>query len=378
MSHLSWPAILKKTITLLAGVLLVAGCKPSIAPMTAQELKTVTELTKTMQTHCVGRFLIDLPSDADLGSSQGVGYNRDVVIKTVGKMSADAFKTYMTRIETEYKAKKNRRERASYFFGTNKPGTDSQIFERLVDDEGTFDSRLIEGYKWSSGTVFKLTVKAIETSLEKPKDASETRSTGMDVDQRKKYITDLLSKLRSRDVNEIPTEPGLCFDSGFLARKAQGSAELENDEEFSAGVSFKAHPDVSFSLHTYTRQASDSTLLDNKDLDKLIAQNKGHVLRKGSVKLSGISQAEEWLAEGETDDANLVNGKRLRGNYFVLEANSKISDFLTPKLRLTMQTGQSILVDNKNTTEGPTLSDTQALALWDAVSKTLRPRPGAF
>jgi hypothetical protein len=43
-----------------------------------------------------------------------------------------------------------------------------------------------------------------------------------------------------------------------------------------------------------------------------------------------------------------------------------------------MRTGESILVDDKNTTTGATLSDAQAIALWDAVSKTLRPRPSAF
>jgi Tle cognate immunity protein 4 C-terminal domain len=284
----------------------------------------------------------------------------------------------MLDTEVEYKTKKNRREQASYFLSTLKINRHEQIFERLEDDEGTLASRIVEGYKWSSGKAFKLTVSAIEISLKEREDAISYAKSGLDVGQRKKYISELLSRLRSRGLKEIPTEPGLCFDEGFLARKAQGEVQLENDEEFKAGVSFKAHPDVSFDLKTYTSYASDTTFLDNKDLDKLIAQNNGRVLRKGSVNITGISQAEEWLAEGETDDGNPVNGKRLRGHYFVLEANSMISSPLTPKFRITMRTGESILVDDKNTTTGATLSDAQAIALWDAVSKTLRPRPSAF
>lgn len=338
----------------------------------------MTELTQTMQTHCVGRFLIDLPASASLASSQTVGYDGDVKIEALGKMPEDAFQARMTQIEAEYRAKKNRREKISYFFSTSKSSSHTQIFERLEDDESTPVYRLIEGYKWSSGRAFKLVVHATETSLEKSDKAKQSRSVGMDVEQRKKYMAELLERLRSRETSEIPTEPGLCFDEGFLARKANSGQELNDDEAYKAGVSFKAHPDVSFVIQTDTNQASDSTLLDNKDIPRMVAQKNGRVLREGSVKLKGIAQAEEILFEGETDDANPVNGKLLRGNYFVLEANSKLSSLLTPMFRLTLRTGESILVNYKNTTTGPTLSDAQAVALWDAVSRTLRPRPGAF
>jgi ABC-type uncharacterized transport system auxiliary subunit len=90
-----------RVILLLGAALILASCKPTIAPMTAQELKTMNELTQSMQTHCVGRFLIDLPSDAKIASSQAVGYRGEVAIVTIGKMSEEAFDKLMLDTEVE-------------------------------------------------------------------------------------------------------------------------------------------------------------------------------------------------------------------------------------------------------------------------------------
>lgn len=345
--------------------------------MTETEKNTMNELTQEMQTHCVGRYLIDLPKDFEVGTSQAVGYKREVVIKTLGKMTESGFNTYMQQIEAEYKVKKNRRQKISYFFSTSKPTTDSQIFERIKDDEEPIDSRLIEGYKWSNGIALKMVVAATESSLENREDAALTIKTGLDVSQRKKYITGLLARLRSRETTEIPKEPGFCFDGGFLSGKAGDGKELEIDEEISAGFLFKSNPDVSFDFNSSTRLQEDETLLQ-RNVSALLSYKKARVLRKGNVILSGVSQAEEFLMEGDTDNGNFVEGKQLRGHFFKLEGNSKSGSSLTPFFDLVMRTGETIMVDNKNTTKGPTLSDAQAIALWDAMSKTIRPRPGAF
>lgn len=352
----------------------IAACKPAPV-MNETEKNTMNELTQEMQTHCVGRYLIDLPKDFEVGTRQAVGYKREVVIETLGKMTESGFNTYMQQIEAEYKVKKNRRQKISYFFSTSKPTTDSQIFERIKDDEEPIDSRLIEGYKWSNGIALKMVVAATESSLENREDAASTIKTGLDVSQRKKYITGLLARLRSRETTEIPKEPGFCFDGGFLSGKAGEGKELEIDEEFGAGGVFKTHPDVSFTFNSYTAFREKTTLLE-RQLNKLVENKHGRLLRQGAVKLAGVPQAEEFLMEGEQDYFELVDGKRVRGHYFTMQGNSKIGSPQTPLFNLTMETANIVskTENSPNLTKGPSLSDAQATALWDAISRTIRLR----
>jgi len=74
----------------------------------------------------------------------------------------------------------------------------------------------------------------------------------------------------------------LCFDKGFLARKANFRQKLKDDQEYKAGVSFKAHPDGSFVIKTATSLASNPTLLNNKDIPKTDVKKKSMCCSKAA------------------------------------------------------------------------------------------------
>jgi hypothetical protein len=63
----------------------------------------------------------------------------------------------------------------------------------------------------------------------------------------------------------------------------------------------------------------------------------------------------------------------------VLEANSKIGSAQTPLVILSMDNGglppES---DGNRSLSQASLTEDEAVALWDAVSRTLRPRPNGF
>lgn len=339
----------------------------------------MSELTQNMQTYCIGRYLVDVPKAFKMGTSQAVGYKRNVVIDSLGKMSKVQFDARMKTIEAEYAPKKHRKG-WKYLYRVISVSPEVKIFDRLEDDnENTQLSRAIEGYRWTNGFVISMVAKATNADIEDAKDGAMTRKLGDDVPQKIALLTQMLAKVQGREANEIPKEPGFCFEDGFLPGKAGEGKELEIDEELRAAFfGNKQFPDVGFVFETSTEFTQDTTLLQGKDLDKLLAVKNASVLRKGAVSLVGTTDTEEWLVHGDTDNGNLVNGKQPRGHYFKILGNPKVSSPLTPRVELVMRTGRVVRADENSpsTTFESSLSDAQALALWDAVSKTIRLREG--
>jgi hypothetical protein len=376
----------------LCATVVTSGCKPNPPTLTAQEQHTVNALTQDMQTHCWGRFLVDLPKGMQGYTQQVVGYSREVVIETQSTPSQEAFKLRMQELEAYYKTKISRdrtvlengvkvlREKGrSYLFSTSAPSPDVRLFEILRNEEHGASSKLIEGYKWSNGQTIKMVIEATEASLESAEDAAMTIKLKWSVPQRIERMTSLLQRARGRADNEIPTEPGFCFSGGFLAGKAFTGDSVRDVEEFNAVFDFKDMPDVQVNFMSNNDISADETLTERPDLDKLVAQNNGTVLRKGSVKLPGIAQAEEWMLEGDVPQRS---GKIILGHYFKLEGNSKMAAPQTPFFELEMQNGaatESQFDDKgKYITRPASLTQAEVLKLWDAVSKSVRIRPGAL
>jgi len=69
----------------------------------------------------------------------------------------------------------------------------------------------------------------------------------------------------------------------------------------------------------------------------------------------------------------------VRGHYFVLEANSKIGSTATPMVSLDMDNGGRLPgIDGDRQLTQASLTEGEAVALWDAVSRSLRLRPNGF
>lgn len=358
------------SIVALCAVMATSGCKARTSTLTAQEKQTMTNLTQTMQTHCIGRFLIDLPKEASIETMQTLGHNREVVIDMAGTMTLEAFHARMAQIEADYKVKKHM-EGWPYFYGSSSPSPDIKLFERLEEaNRLTEDARAIEGYKWSNNKVIQMITKATDVSDPKYQNDPIAKQWHTDTAEKKALITDLLQRARRRDINDIPTEPGLCFDGGFVAEKAG------KEDEFYATFKFKSMPDVDFSLSIYSGLNGDTTLLEREsDLNQMVSNSNGSVIRKGPVSIPGAEKVEEWLMEGDMEQGG---GRLMKGHYFKLEGNSKGGSPQRPNFELVMENGGEFESERSSKPTKASLSEAEALALWDAVSKTLRLRPGAL
>ncbi|MCP3720898.1 T6SS immunity protein Tli4 family protein [Paraburkholderia sp. CNPSo 3281] len=185
-----------------------------------------------------------------------------------------------------------------------------------------------------------------------------------DVPKKTQLIFDLVKRLRWRSEDDIPAEPGICFLGAFLPGKAT------DKEDVGTQFVFPNNRDVSIGIGSDSGIRESNTLLQRgAEISRDLNAIGGRTVRKGSVKLEGID-AEEWLLTGKTDLG-------VQGTKCLLEANSTTSDAQSPLLTLEMNTG-SPNAFMQDRIKAASMSESEAGAVWDIVSRTLRPRPNGF
>jgi len=344
------------------------ACSRSLPPSTPAETTPVNALTSPLITRCVGRYLIDMPTDAAMSGALKV----DGVTIEATAMSLDA---YRKAISARSKALQATRAWHGYRFLYTDNAIDglpeSRLFVSLGEAQPLTDAdRLIEAYRWDNGFQIKLQIKAssAKDSIDFKDDPVARDATYMNnVPEKIRLVIALLSQVRGRPDENIPTQPGVCFQGGFLVGSQRDS------EDAKMHFALPDHHDVSFDLETNTDVHDTTTLLQRStQINAAISQDKdGKTVRKGALKLQGM-EAEEWLIKGTTDF-------NIPGFMFSMEANSLPNKEDRPVVTLEMYVGApSMLTGDLAKIDKASFDENQSLALWDAVSPTLRQRPNAF
>ncbi|WP_429467701.1 T6SS immunity protein Tli4 family protein [Paraburkholderia sp. WSM4175] len=326
----------------------------------------MNELTANLKTRCVGRYLVDMPEGmyvSGYAKMQGV----DIEAKA---MSHNAYEREIAQREMELNAIKSIHGYKSLYASSEAWGKDTKYFIHLESEVADAASRVIEAYKWDHGYRIKMKVEGSDfTNPDQTSDPIVMQMTVKnDVPQKTSLVFGLLEKARGRADDEIPTEPGLCFYGGFVPAKA-GS-----EEEVSTLYTFKGQDDINFAFETTPDLRDSITLLQHADSPEARAALKAmdaKVIRKGTVELPGM-KAEEWLFEG------LKPGDG-RGDTFSLRANEITSSPSSPFLSMDLTTGGQVQIQSGYVKlDKASLTTGEAVALWDAVSRTLRPRPNGY
>jgi hypothetical protein len=156
----------------------------------------------------------------------------------------------------------------------------------------------------------------------------------------------------------------VCFSGGFIAGRAGET------EEVWSSYAILPNPDVFFTVRTFTDIKEDDTLLQRgASNQKLLASIGAKLIRKGVVDLPDLP-AEEWLMRSKTI-------KGVPGQSFTLEANQSSGRPQAPLVTLELQTGVTGN-NHENPPKNSSLSDDEAVKVWDAVSRSLRARPNGF
>ncbi|WP_321899017.1 T6SS immunity protein Tli4 family protein [Paraburkholderia heleia] len=348
----------------------IVACSRHPSPLTEQEKNTVSEITANLKTRCVGRYLIDVPDGA---LSQGYLIIQGVTFETK-RVSVDEFSREMNAHEASLKARKNMHGyRVLYDYGQVPNTPHSRYFVTLSDLDDTADlTRAIEAYKWDAGYQIKLRIEASDWIHSTYKLKVQNTPYAVpdlainDVPQKTRLVLNLAASVRGRPDDEIPGEPGVCFKDGFLPRKAA------TGENVGTLFALKDRPDVSFDLTSDTDlRGLQKDALPNRlpQVQAVMKDSNGRIIRTGPVSLHGLA-ANELLVSGTTT-------ARIPGHMFSLEANTTVSGAMTPYLVLDMDNGDFNGFTGYDLKKA-SLTESEAIAVWDTVSRTLRPRPNAF
>jgi Tle cognate immunity protein 4 C-terminal domain/Tle cognate immunity protein 4 N-terminal domain len=333
-----------------AGVGLSAWLWLRDATSSTKDIQKMSTYTEQMTTHCVGRFLIDVPQKAT--TSEGAYGLRIASLKTK-KAVALPQATLLSQLDAEIAQRKEFLSAApaptaenffdkTKFHATYQPSTNARSI-RYTNKDG--DTKM-DGYVVVNSRVFELQTGA----------NGEARVAAFN-----DFLTELAPTLRARETSEIPSTPGACFNGGFT------SMNPKRGERVSWSWDLDGHPDVSFGVSMSTNNDSvDPGVMDReaeilKDLGQYVDGLR--ILRKRHLVV-GEMNAQEW--------SHIQTGDKTEYN-FQIDIPGLPNNNAAPFIKLSLTVGGY----GPNGYAPPSLTEGEALALWDAVLKTLRLRPGA-
>lgn len=299
-------------------------------------------MTNESSTFCVGRFLIDAPAGSKLS---GGNFKYDfLTIEPAKEMSSDQFTQEVAAREAKLRSA-NHKVEPSLLRTAARPNEYSRIFAFW---EESFITAVIniDGYRWVNDRRFLL----------KDEVSNDKQEFGLN------RMQDALSRLRVRADTEIPVEPGYCFNGGFIANPKW------RNEEAAIDIDIAGHPDAFVSVWIYplASHKKDKPLLERMGgLSQALGNlaTAVHVLRKGDRQI-GPYKGQEHLASAP-------NSGGMRSHAFVWETQGE-GTLDMPAIKIELTTGHQ---DSKGNPQKTTLTDQQAMKLWDDMLNSFRLRP---
>lgn len=315
-------------------------------PMNSPKIDKLFEKTKSV---CFGRFVIDVPAEASvLYAKPTFG----AVIETVENGAKDLSRLASNK-RKELEAIKHEVEPGSLLREFNQgPGEGDFV---LMSWMGPASKRVTDIHGYLNAKPHAFIVKTSTAASEGRTEATE-----------KAKLANFATNLRARSSEDIPTDPGVCLDLGFIADDTGKYQEI-----FGIGFRFPSLPDVSLSISSNKDgQTPEPLSKRRKQAEKLAldspfaaAFSKVKVLREGPRKISQWD-GEEALFRRPREEGGVWH--ELRYSYPGIRY-----DHCNPRLDATLFTGVE-----RNTAGAleSSLSDEEAIALWDRMLATLRLR----
>lgn len=340
--------------------LLLSGCEhrrglntPNMTALTPR-LQAVFEKTKTV---CFGRFLVDVPEFATVawgGASVDLGIA--VYPGEVSKVNEMA-QTFMDEL------KNTQAIYLDYIPLFLSEETIAQPLGKIITGYEGFDALrglMINGYFNWGADGFIIDARPLK----------ENRNRAVST------IKSIAQRLRLRIEEEIPAEPGNCLEYSFLADKREANAE-PTVEHISIGFRLKEFPDTHLSIRIgpsnphYSEGNSLEWQLARLE-ERQRAEDPNHPLLQTKYFRRGERKIHQWLNGWEvvsrSPDRDGVHGT----HEFVMHVRGVPKNVFKPYANVQMQTGI------KGNTAGaikPSLTDEEAVAVWDRITSTIRVRP---
>ncbi|MGV7963869.1 T6SS immunity protein Tli4 family protein [Photorhabdus tasmaniensis] len=323
-----------------------------------KEKLAVDKLLANLQTRCIGRYLVDLPEAYNNTVNDAVWVNDNVV---------ETQRIYLPAFEQRIQLREEALRQMKTSYPVDMPylkniysvpeGMKGIIFERMENQSVPDVVRVLEAHLYSNGVAIKVEMEAKNGSAaryDKDRQIAPRVYTNT-VPEKLVELRDLLSRIHGREETEIPTIAGSCISNAFIADNQRDKEDI--------GVLYKTGPDnylnVRIQTNNYIRE-KDSMLERIGQIKAFLY--RGDIFRKGARKINGLD-TEELLAVGLQPDSDDPRYQ------FTLLANEKTGGKKTPVFDLT------VVNDEKTPTA---YTQNEIVAFWDAISQTVRVRPGAF
>jgi hypothetical protein len=184
-------------------------------------------------------------------------------------------------------------------------------------------------------------------------------------------INRVASNLRPRLEDEVPAEPGACIEAAFIPSQHEY-------ERVTIGIRLKEFPDVHLSVDVhknlnYIPVGNSPILLREQAKEEAVADGFGPVFARTKIfrqheRQLGIWKGEE-LALRAPPFKNNTDAHEFR--YY---SGGAVNDPLQPELDIRLDSG---VEDDTKAKVKPSITDEEALALWDKIITTIRVRqPG--
>jgi len=337
-------------------IISLAACGP-----TSREKQMIEELTSRMKPVCIGRFVMNVPQSVALRGNVTLYYGLDKNFKTVEvRIEAENATPESMRTEMDARAKEIAEDK-------NWEAKKSMLVEYRVLDSGVIYLRKYKLMGSAGSTHHELHMLMGTVQIELSSDSFEG------LDPHPEFPVEPVSKVQARlfrIASQIrPTDdpekagPGFCLGPVVI--------DSDNDEEqASMGFRMSRYPD--FSLGIYSKALTPGSM-DKPLLERASAVTDRFdfdVLRKGETSFAGM-KAQEWLAKGIDDHDNLIL-------FFRAESMRADPAFVRPLMSIKLQTGgQLVSGRNKGKYVASSLTPREAMALWDAMTQSVRVRPDA-
>lgn len=270
-----------------------------VSPPTVQEKQMTDKLFEQTKSQCLGRYLFDVPISFTNALADQVKIN-DVRIASK-RLYRPAFEQRIRLREQELRNSPTVRQKDQPFLKqVYRINENTIIFDRNENGSVAGFGRVLEAHLYDNGVAFIVTSEIRDVSDTKyQKDKEDYLNSGMkesslnNKPQKLAEIQSLLSRLKGRADDDVPTQPGICTPNGFIS-----GANIKADEKISM---LYRQGDFELVVNSNSTPGKGETLLERgSEINPVMIRVGAHTLRKGPVKLPGIN-AEEWLIKAHQD-----------------------------------------------------------------------------
>lgn len=333
-----------------------------VSPPTVQEKQMTDKLFEQTKSQCLGRYLFDVPISFTNALADQVKIN-DVRIASK-RLYRPAFEQRIRLREQELRNSPTVRQKDQHFLKqVYRINENTVIFDRNENCSVAGFGRILEGHLYDNVVASEIRDVSDPKYQNDKEDYLNSRMKEGSMNnkpQKLAEIQSLLSRLKGRADDDVPTQPGICTPNGFIS-----DANIKSDEEISM---LYRQGDFELVINSNSIPGKGETLLERgSEINPVMVRIGAHMLSKRPVKLPGIN-AEEWLIKAH-QDIYRPEDKNVPYFTFILYGNEKFADYNYPVLSVELHNSG---LEVKNYT------DSQLVDIWDRLTRTFKYRPGAF